>query len=77
MDYTGKKCPICSEKFKADDDIVVCPKCGAPYHRSCYEKEDVFSLTCIEAMRLGKTKKMILKVSRKTLKPRNADFAVI
>lgn len=39
MDYTGKKCPICSEKFKADDDIVVCPKCGAPYHRSCYEKE--------------------------------------
>ncbi len=38
MDYTGKKCPICSEKFKADDDIVVCPKCGAPYHRSCYEK---------------------------------------
>ena len=40
-------------------------------------KEDVFSLTCIEAMRLGKTKKMILKVSRKTLKPRNADFAVI
>ena len=37
--YTRKKCPICSEKFKADDDIVVCPKCGAPYHRSCYEKE--------------------------------------
>ncbi len=39
MDYTGKKCPICSQKFNADDDIVVCPKCGAPYHRSCYEKE--------------------------------------
>lgn len=39
MDYTGKKCPICSEKFKAADDIVVCPKCGAPYHRSCYERE--------------------------------------
>lgn len=39
MDYTGKKCPVCSQRFNADDDIVVCPKCGAPYHRSCYEKE--------------------------------------
>lgn len=39
MDFTEKKCPICSEKFKADDDIVVCPKCGAPYHRECYERE--------------------------------------
>ncbi len=39
MDYTGKKCPICYRRFTADDDIVVCPKCGAPYHRSCFEKE--------------------------------------
>ena len=21
------------------DDIVVCPDCGAPYHRACYEKQ--------------------------------------
>lgn len=39
MDYTGKKCPVCSRKFTSDDDVVVCPKCGAPYHRECYEKE--------------------------------------
>ena len=36
MDYKGKNCPVCNEVFKEDDDIVVCPKCGAPYHRECY-----------------------------------------
>lgn len=30
---------ICSEKFTSEDDIVVCPDCGTPYHRACYEKE--------------------------------------
>ena len=23
------KCSVCSEHFKEDDDVVVCPKCGA------------------------------------------------
>ena len=36
MDFKGKVCPVCSKKFEIDDDIVVCPKCGAPYHRECY-----------------------------------------
>lgn len=36
MDYLGKKCPVCSCRFHDDDDIVVCPECGAPYHRQCY-----------------------------------------
>ncbi len=36
MDYIGLKCPICGKPFTADDDIVVCPQCGAPYHRECY-----------------------------------------
>jgi hypothetical protein len=35
-DYTGLKCPVCGKSFTANDDIVVCPKCGAPYHRECY-----------------------------------------
>ena len=35
IDYTGLECPICGEKFTAQDDIVVCPECGAPYHRAC------------------------------------------
>ncbi|MBQ8133408.1 MAG: DUF2628 domain-containing protein [Clostridia bacterium] len=39
MDFKGKNCPVCSEKFKEDDDVVVCPKCGAPYHRDCYAEK--------------------------------------
>ena len=38
MDFLEKQCPVCSMKFQKDDDIVVCPKCGAPYHRECYDK---------------------------------------
>ena len=29
-------CQICKNKFTENDDVVVCPKCGAPYHRKCY-----------------------------------------
>lgn len=36
--YVGLKCPVCGKAFTAEDDIVVCPKCGAPYHRECYAK---------------------------------------
>lgn len=36
--YTGKTCIVCGEKFKDGDDIVVCPECGTPYHRECYNK---------------------------------------
>ena len=35
--YTGSKCIICQNLFSENDDIVVCPDCGTPYHRSCYE----------------------------------------
>lgn len=34
--YINEKCPICKKVFNESDDIVVCPNCGAPYHRSCY-----------------------------------------
>ncbi len=37
-DYTGSRCIVCTEQFKEDDDIVVCPECGTPYHRECYAK---------------------------------------
>ena len=37
MDYIGKKCPVCQKYFHADDDVVVCPDCGTPHHRECYE----------------------------------------
>ena len=37
--YDGCKCLSCGIEFTSTDDIVVCPDCGTPYHRSCYEKE--------------------------------------
>lgn len=40
MDFNGLKCPVCNVEFKDGDDIVVCPECGAPHHRQCYEIEN-------------------------------------
>lgn len=34
--YINEQCPICKKVFNESDDIVVCPECGAPYHRKCY-----------------------------------------
>lgn len=39
--YIGSSCPVCNEKFKQGDDIVVCPDCGTPYHRICWNKTGV------------------------------------
>ncbi|MDO5559514.1 MAG: RING finger protein [Oscillospiraceae bacterium] len=36
--YSGEICTVCSKKFDQEDDIVVCPQCGTPYHRSCYQE---------------------------------------
>jgi len=33
--YEGENCCKCGKPFEAGDDIVVCPDCGAPYHRKC------------------------------------------
>ena len=38
MDYIGFKCPVCDKNFHANDDVVVCPVCGTPHHRKCYEE---------------------------------------
>lgn len=38
MDFTQYTCPVCNEQFKNGEDIVVCPECGTPHHRECYEK---------------------------------------
>lgn len=40
MNYTGKICDGCREPLHDGDDIVVCPICGTPQHRSCYEKNN-------------------------------------
>lgn len=36
--YLGQACVICNQAFKESDDIVVCPECGSPHHRACYEQ---------------------------------------
>ncbi|HHX57088.1 MAG TPA: hypothetical protein GX710_03635 [Clostridiales bacterium] len=43
FDYSGNKCIVCDEKFTNKSDIVVCPECGTPYHRECYDEKG----TCI------------------------------
>ena len=37
QNYEGCSCPVCKKPFLPSDDIVVCPECGAPYHRACYQ----------------------------------------
>lgn len=36
--YTNEKCPVCGQSFAEDSEIVVCPLCGTPHHRDCYNK---------------------------------------
>lgn len=36
MDFKNCFCPVCNKNFTDDDDIVVCPECGTPHHRDCY-----------------------------------------
>lgn len=38
MNYTGTECPSCDKKFEQTDDVVVCPICGTPQHRSCWNE---------------------------------------
>ena len=39
--YEDRKCEYCGEQFAKNDDIVVCPDCGAPYHRACWNAHGV------------------------------------
>lgn len=36
--YKDELCPVCLKKFEEHDYIVVCPDCGTPYHKNCYDK---------------------------------------
>lgn len=38
MDYKGVTCQVCQKEFQEGDDIVVCPECGTPVHRACWQK---------------------------------------
>jgi len=36
MNFIGQDCPVCNKTFEKDSEIVVCPECGTPHHRHCY-----------------------------------------
>lgn len=38
MDYKNIHCEACGKPFVSADDVVVCPDCGAPMHRSCWNE---------------------------------------
>lgn len=40
MKYLNQKCSHCEKLFTKDDDVVVCPICGTPQHRECYEENN-------------------------------------
>lgn len=40
MKYLNQKCTHCDKLFEKDDDVVVCPVCGTPQHRACYEENN-------------------------------------
>ena len=37
MKYTNLTCEACGVVFREEDDVVVCPVCGAPHHRTCWD----------------------------------------
>ena len=39
MEIRSGKCSLCGKPFTDGDGVVVCPECGAPFHRACYEKK--------------------------------------
>ena len=40
MRYTGNLCDGCNEPLLSEEDVVVCPECGTPQHRQCYDKNN-------------------------------------
>lgn len=38
MDYKNYFCPVCGENFDENSDVVVCPDCGTPHHRACWQE---------------------------------------
>lgn len=38
--FLNKTCPVCRQKIKDSDEVVVCPECGTPHHRACYFAEN-------------------------------------
>ena len=39
MKFLNVNCDGCHNKFENGDDVVVCPVCGTPQHRECYNEK--------------------------------------
>ena len=37
-EYVGKICPFCKTKISADDEVMICPACNTPHHKSCWDE---------------------------------------
>jgi hypothetical protein len=37
--FQDVNCPICNRPLENGEPIVICPECGAPYHKSCVMKQ--------------------------------------
>ena len=48
--YTDSQCIICQKPFAEEDDIVVCPDCGTPYHRDCWNTQGKCINTALHAV---------------------------
>lgn len=38
LNYEGQTCEVCGKTFDKNSDIVVCPECGTPHHRRCWNQ---------------------------------------
>lgn len=47
--FKNEKCAACGMKFFEDEDIVVCPECGTPYHKECWNRVG----TCVHSAEHG------------------------
>ncbi|MBR6789684.1 MAG: zinc ribbon domain-containing protein [Oscillospiraceae bacterium] len=45
LKYKGVDCPYCHKEFQPTDEILICPECGAPYHRECVRESGGCVLT--------------------------------
>lgn len=67
--YEGLSCPVCNEPFTDEADVVVCPQCGLPHHRSCWATEN----HCHEADKHGTPEQWSREKATTTEAPKTAD----
>ena len=69
MDFKLYSCPVCSENFKDEDDVVVCPSCGTAHHRECWNKAG----KCANEERHGE-EDLFLNINHMAEEPEHPDF---